>query len=196
MVEPVRPVRRAEPFDHPDWLFEPKHDGFRALAYLSCDGCSLRSRNNKVFHRFEALGAAVRDELTIRSAILDGEVVAVDESGHLSFELLMRRGGRLAYLVFDILWRNGRDLRPLPLMQRKRLLDAAMSDNTLSVMKVLTVEGDGVALFRAVQSLDLEGIVAKARKADYGPRTVWEKVLNPAYSQKRGRSEWFHPQRG
>ena len=78
---------------------------------------------------------------------------------------------------------------------RKRLLDAAVADNTPSVMKVLTVQADGLALFEAVQSLDLEGIVAKSRKDDYSPLTVWYKILNPGYTQKEGRAEWFHRQR-
>ena len=190
-VEPVRPVRRPAPFDDPAWLFEPKFDGFRGIAYLTSGGCELRSRNDNGFKRFAGLAAAIRDELEVKEAIFDGEIVAIDRYGRVCFEDLMRGTGRLAYAVFDLLWLNGKDLRGLPLLRRKQLLDSALPNSTVSVTKVFTVERDGVALFEAVSRVNLEGIVAKRCSDPYGSGTIWHKILNPGYTQKEGRAEMF-----
>jgi bifunctional non-homologous end joining protein LigD len=190
-VEPIAPVRRPAPFDDPDWVFEPKYDGFRGLAYLTPGACTIRSRRDIAFDRFDELSDILRDQLDARDAILDGEVVALDRSGRPSFRDLMRRTSTVAYAVFDVLWLNGRDVRPLPLERRKRLLDLAVPANTAHVMKVLSIESDGIALFKATGKLDLEGIVAKRKDAAYDQRAVWYKVLNPAYTQQEGRAELF-----
>jgi bifunctional non-homologous end joining protein LigD len=188
----VRPVLGRDAFDDPDWFFEPKYDGFRGLAYLTREACVLRSRNDNAFGRFAGLANAIRDELEMREAILDGEVVALDRYGRVCFDDLMRGTGRLGYAVFDLLWLNGRDLRDLPLRRRKQLLDSTLPNSTASVTKVFWVERDGVALFEAVSRLNLEGVVAKRGDDRYGPETVWHKILNPGYTQKIGRAEWFN----
>lgn len=191
-VEPIAPIRRPAAFDDPEWVFEPKYDGFRGLAYLTPEHCTIRSRRDIAFDRFDELSAILREQIDARDAVLDGEIVALDRNGRPSFRELMRRTSTVAYAVFDVLWLNGRDLRPLPLERRKRLLDLAVPANTAHVMKVLSIESDGAALFKATEKLDLEGIVAK-RKADaYDGRAVWYKVLNPAYTQKEGRGALFH----
>ncbi len=194
-VEPIAPVRRPEAFDHPAWLFEPKYDGFRGLAYLTARTCTLRSRRDIPFDRFGDLLAALPDQVNARDAIFDGEIVALDRHGRPSFRELMRRSSPVAYAVFDLLWLNGRDLRGLPLTRRKRLLDVAVPANTAHLMKVLSIEGDGIALFKATEKLDLEGIVAKPRASTYDAQATWYKVLNPAYTQKEGRAELFDRQR-
>jgi bifunctional non-homologous end joining protein LigD len=191
-VEPIAPVRHPAAFDDPDWVFEPKYDGFRGLAYLTPDHCTIRSRRDIAFDRFDELAGTLRDQIDARDAILDGEIVALDRNGRPSFRELMRHTSTVAYAVFDVLWLNGRDLRPLPLERRKRLLDLAVPANTAHVMKVLSIESDGVALFKATGKLDLEGIVAKRRSDAYDRRAVWYKILNPAYSQKEGRAALFH----
>src|SRR5881296_175670 len=85
--------RHKEPFSHPDWLFELKHDGFRALAFVQNGRCRLVSRNGNEFHSFTALGSALPSELKAESAVLDGELVCLDETGRSQFEeLLFRRG--------------------------------------------------------------------------------------------------------
>lgn len=190
-VDPVAPVRRDAPFDDPDWVFEPKYDGFRGLAYFTPERCTIRSRNDHAFDRFGELREILRDQLDARDAILDGEIVALDRNGRPSFRELMRRTSTVAYAVFDVLWLNGRDLRPLPLERRKRLLDLAVPANTAHVMKVLSIDSDGIALFKAAGKLDLEGIVAKRKTDAYDRDAVWYKVLNPAYTQKDGRAELF-----
>lgn len=190
-IDPLAPVRRAAPFDDPEWLFEPKYDGFRGLAYLTAERCTIRSRRDIEFDRFGELAEEIRGQLDARDAILDGEVVALDRHGRPSFRELMRKSSTVAYAVFDVLWLNGRDLRPLPLARRKRLLDLAIPANTAHVMKVLSIETDGVALFKATGKLDLEGIVAKRKQDAYDRSVRWYKVLNPGYSQQEGRAELF-----
>jgi ATP-dependent DNA ligase len=113
--------------------------------------------------------------------------VALDRNGRPSFRELARRTSTIAYAVFDVLWLNGRDLRGLPLTRRKRFLDLAVPANTAHLMKVLSIESDGVAIFRATEKLDLEGIVAKRKGDAYDAAALWYTVLNPAYTQRDGR---------
>jgi bifunctional non-homologous end joining protein LigD len=188
-VDPIVPVGRPAPFDDPDWVFEPKYDGFRGLACLTPDGCAIRCRREIEFDRLDELETILREQLSVRDAIFDGEVVALDRNGRPSYRELLRRTSTVAYAVFDVLWLNGRDLRSLPLTRRKRFLDLAVPANTAHVMKVLSIESDGVALFRATERLDLEGIVAKRKADPYDSTAVWYQVLNPAYTQREGRAE-------
>jgi bifunctional non-homologous end joining protein LigD len=131
----------------------------------------------------------------VRNAILDGEVVALNDEGQQDFGLLLRGQGRLHYAAFDLLWLNGRDLRRLPLVKRQRRLARLIPKTSPILSRVMVVEEDGRALFSAVQRLDLEGIVAK-RKADaYSPEVNWLKIKNPAYTQGEGRWELFQKRR-
>lgn len=190
-IEPLVPVPRAAPFDDPEWVFEPKYDGVRALACLTPEQCTIRSQPDIAFDRFDEITSALRAQVDAQDAILDGEIVALDRNGRPSLRELLRRTSTVAFAVFDVLWLNGRDLRSLPLERRKRLLDLAVPANTAHVMKVLSIETDGVALFKATERLDLEGIVAK-RKADaYDGGAVWYQILNPGYTQREGRAALF-----
>ena len=74
-ITPMPLARLNAPFDHPDWIFEPKLDGFRAVAYVEGGACRLVSRNRNAFKTFEPLAQAIGQELSGRSAILDGEIV-------------------------------------------------------------------------------------------------------------------------
>lgn len=188
-VDPIAPVGRPAPFDDPDWVFEPKYDGFRGLVHVTPESCSIRLRPGVEFDRLDELEAILQEQLVVRDAIFDGEIVALDRNGRPSFRELARRTSTIAYAVFDVLWLNGRDLRGLPLTRRKRFLDLAVPANTAHLMKVLSIESDGVALFRATEKLDLEGIVAKRKVDAYDGTAVWYAVRNPAYTQKDGREE-------
>src|SRR3954469_22455628 len=85
--------RHREPFSHPDWLYELKHDGYRALAFVRDGTCRLVSRNGNDFKSFTQLAAAIPKVLRGSSAVLDGEIVCLDEQGRSQFnELLFRRG--------------------------------------------------------------------------------------------------------
>jgi bifunctional non-homologous end joining protein LigD len=75
-------TRRPEPFSHPDWLFEIKHDGFRALAYIERGAARLLSRNGNWFKSFPVLCDNLASDVNVRSAVLDGEIVCLDKQGH------------------------------------------------------------------------------------------------------------------
>ncbi len=187
---PAELVIRKHPFDDPCFVYELKHDGFRALAHLSSDGCDLISRRGNVYKSFaqlrESLGTLACD------AILDGEIVVLDAEGRPRFYDLLRRRGEPVYYVFDCLMHNGRDLRGLPLLQRKVALTKIVGKHP-SILCARHIQANGSALFRAVCDQDLEGIVAKRKSASYG--VDWFKIRNPAYSQYEGRRELFERRR-
>jgi bifunctional non-homologous end joining protein LigD len=195
LVEPIVPVLRDWPFDDPAYLFEPKYDGFRGLFYITGRDCHFRSKRGNVLKQFEQLCYWVREELPVKEAILDGEIVALDAEGRQDFRSLLARRGNFHYAAFDVLWLNGTDLRELPLTRRKRTLERIIPATTTVLSRVYAVAERGHDLFAAAERLDLEGIVAK-RKADaYAPTTTWYKVKNRAYTQLEGRGELFHPRR-
>jgi ATP-dependent DNA ligase len=120
--QPMPLSRRAQPFNDPEWVFEIKHDGFRALAYVKAGQCQLVSRKGYVYKRFVALAEQIAQSLKARDAVLDGEIVCLDGSGKSQFKSLMYRRGTPYFYAFDILQLNGKDLRSLPLLTRKRQL--------------------------------------------------------------------------
>jgi bifunctional non-homologous end joining protein LigD len=89
-VQPIAPVPRTEPSDDPGWLFDLKYDGFRALCYLEQRRCRLISRNGNPMHRFAGLADQIAASLDVSDAILDGEVIAADETGRPQFYDLLR----------------------------------------------------------------------------------------------------------
>jgi ATP dependent DNA ligase domain len=127
----------------------------------------------------------------VKNAILDGEALALDKTGQPQFTDLIREPTALAYAAFDLLWLNGRDLRPLPLSRRKAELATVIPTPGAQVFRVFTVDERGRDLFEAVQRTDFEGIVAKRRVDPYAPGTVWCKVKNPRYTQAPGRGDLF-----
>src|SRR5215475_4352963 len=99
------PLERARtPFSHPDWLFEIKWDGFRALAYIDRGRCRLLSRNRNEFKSFPALILALPVEFGGQSAVLDGEIVCLGGDGKPNFRNLLFRRGEPRFMAFDILW--------------------------------------------------------------------------------------------
>ncbi len=133
----------------------------------------------------------MRDILKVRSAIFDGEVVAIDDTGQQNFRGLMSHQRHLHYAAFDLLWLNGKDLRGLPLTKRRRELERLLPATSPVLSHTMSVPGEGRALFGAVQRLDLEGIVAKRAADPYDPKSVWFKVKNRLYSQQENRFERF-----
>jgi len=94
-IQPIAPTWRKTPFDDPDWLFDLKYDGFRGLCYLDRGRNRLISRNNNVMTRFEALADQIASLLDVHDAILDGEVIAADETGRPMFATCCGARGRL-----------------------------------------------------------------------------------------------------
>jgi bifunctional non-homologous end joining protein LigD len=173
--------RVAKPFDHPDWIFEIKWDGYRAIAEVEQESVCLYSRNHlSLKERFPSIA----DALTRlgHDAVLDGEIVILDEQGRAQFQFLQNyrgpRKGVLAYYVFDLLYLDGHDLRRLPLLRRKELL-ASVIKNLPNVRVSEHIVEHGVAFFDAVAKQQVEGIVAKLAKSTYvpGQRTrAWLKI--------------------
>jgi bifunctional non-homologous end joining protein LigD len=190
-IEPVGLTARAEAFDDPAWVFEPKYDGFRGFLYHTPAGCEIRSSRDLGFDRFGDLYDRIAGILGSREAILDGEVVALNRQGKPVFHDLLRGTGYLAFAAFDLLWHNGTDLRPLPLAERKHRLGELLPEDTGPLYKILTLEEDGRALFSAIRKMDLEGIVAKRKSDPYGPTTTWYEIKNPGYSQGEARVDPF-----
>jgi bifunctional non-homologous end joining protein LigD len=204
--------RSPRPFSHRDWLFEIKWDGFRALVYSDQDGVRLISRNGNTFKTFPGLCEGLTRDLRGRRCVLDGEIVCLDANGKPQFrDLLFRRAEPLFY-AFDILWdehvktddeqeqqrfRNGEDLRYLPLVDRKRRLHAVVSKQRDRLFYCDHIDRDGEGLFRLACENDLEGIVAKRKGDPYLPEHAsWLKIRNREYSQWIGREELFERERG
>jgi bifunctional non-homologous end joining protein LigD len=142
--------------------------------------------------RFEAFGEQLAAVLGVENAIIDGEVIAVDETGRPQFYELLRVPRSASYVAFDILWLNGTDLRALPLDERRRLLQGILPKGSPIVSEALSVAGRGRELFELMCANDLEGIVAKRLADPYGGRVRWVKIKNPDYSQKEGRGDLFN----
>ena len=189
-IQPMR-LRITKPFDDPDYIFELKHDGFRALAYIEDGSCRLVSRNANQFKSFQSLTESL-SKLKVRSAILDGEVVCLDANGISQFNQLFSRQGKPVFYAFDLLWLNGEDLRNVPLIERKQHLCELIRTNKLErIIYAQHVEGDGKLLFEEICNNDLEGIVAKRKHGIYKSNGIgWLKIKNPKYSQAEGRHEW------
>lgn len=180
-----------QPFDHPDFLFELKHDGFRALAYISDGSCELISRNRNSYKSFAALRTNLAG-LKVKNAVLDGELVCLDAEGRSIFNELLHRKGSPIFYAFDLLYLNDRDLRQRPLIERKRLLrDVIDKSRLLDVVCGKYVEGRGVDLFREVCDRNLEGVVAKRKSGAYSAVSGWLKIKNPEYTQAEGRHDLF-----
>ncbi len=193
-IQPVPLERRPKPFSHPDWVYEVKHDGFRALAYVQRGRVRLVSRNGHEFSSFAELADGMARELTRAEAVIDGELACLDKNGCSQFNALFFRRGTPRFCAFDLLWLDGRDLRELPLVERKRVLRRIVPKRPDYLLYVDYVEGEGEHLFKLVCERDLEGIVAKHRHSRYtveDGNPAWMKIRNPRYSQMVGRDDLF-----
>jgi bifunctional non-homologous end joining protein LigD len=191
--QPLPLTRRPTPFSHPDWLFEVKYDGFRPLAYAGPSGVRLLSRKGNRFSSFSELCAGIEFSLYARHAILDGEIVCLDESGCSQFNQLLFRRGTPTFCAFDLLNVDGKDLRALPLNERKCALRKVLPDSSF-LLYVDHIEGEGERMFQLACERDLEGIVAKHRLSRYvveDGNPAWVKIRNRRYSLLTGRDELF-----
>ncbi len=165
----------------PEWTYEIKFDGFRALAIKQGKEVTLLSRNQKSLNgNFPAVVKAVRS-LSAKTCVLDGEIVALDEHGRSSFQFLQGRDGPapdvpIYFYVFDLLHLNGQDLHQSPLEERKGLLEAWELPEGIRLSHALP--GDAKQITKQLQGHGLEGIIAKLRGSQYeiGQRTgAWRK---------------------
>jgi bifunctional non-homologous end joining protein LigD len=181
-LSPMLPSLAERPFSNPNWLFEPKLDGYRVIATVENYEVRLSSRRGlDCSNEYPWLVRALRQQ-PFANAIFDGEIVAIDPEGRTSFQLLQNRNGEprptLLYYAFDLLYRDGYDLRGVTLEQRKELLRSSLIP-TERVRLVEVFPEDGISLYAAVQAAGIEGVVAKRRDSRYdsGRRSdSWIKV--------------------
>jgi bifunctional non-homologous end joining protein LigD len=179
-LRPMLATLTDESFDDPDWVFETKWDGFRAIAVARPGHVSLYSRNLiDVSHKYPTICSALA--AITQEAVLDGELVALDEHGRSRFQLLQnaeREPTRLLYCVFDLLYLDGKDLRSLPLLKRKELLEEVLPKSPLLHYSAHVV-GEGIKAFTKAKRAGEEGVMAKLATSRYhsGVRTRdWLKV--------------------
>jgi len=169
-VKPMLATLAAEPFDNPDWLYEIKWDGYRAIGAWDGRKTQLYSRSGQDFsEKYAPINESLRD--LKRPAVVDGEVVVVGGQGNSSFNLLQRyqkNGGQLLYYVFDILWCDGRDLTGLPLEDRKAVLEQILPADSI-IRFSSHIKGRGQDFFKVAAKNKLEGIMAKNSRSKYRP---------------------------
>jgi len=179
-------------FDDAAWWFEPKFDGIRSMTPMGTDATRLVTRNGRdVSDKYPEL-RMVHELVDQVNAVLDAEIVAFDEDGKNSFEVLQQRmnlsnereikriSSRIpvALVAFDLLWLDGHDLTDLALEQRRELLETIVEqDHRLQV--VTHVDGGGTAFAEVAKGLGLEGVVAKRTGSKYQPgrrSPDWRKI--------------------
>ncbi|MGE5520620.1 MAG: non-homologous end-joining DNA ligase, partial [Candidatus Dadabacteria bacterium] len=193
-----------QPFDDNNWLFEIKWDGYRAVALCSGTDVQLYSRNLQSFtNKYSPVTNALKN-LKL-NAVLDGEIVAVNEQGMAHFQSLQNWQNtpvEIQYYVFDILWLNGYDLTQLPLADRKEILRQLLPPDDGIIRYSDHIEGKGKEFFELALQKGLEGIMAKKKDSEYrvGSRTHdWVKikvnqrqeVIIAGYTQPRNSREYF-----
>jgi bifunctional non-homologous end joining protein LigD len=175
-----------------DWLYEIKHDGYRALAFTDSKDVRLVSRNKKAFD-YPQLVDALR-KLPAERAILDGEIAALDEKGRSSFQLLQlfkkSADVPLVYYVFDLLSLEGKDLRNQTLAARRKALANLLKDPPDNIRLSDELRGSKDDLIRVAQEFGLEGLVAK-RKASVYESGAWVR-LKPVLVAQVKVTEWTH----
>ncbi|GAB4231037.1 MAG: DNA ligase D [Chlamydiales bacterium] len=183
-IVPMLATLIEEPFDHEEWVFEIKWDGYRAIAEVAKDHTLLYSRN---FHSFNTRFPTIIQELNTlqQEMVIDGELVVLDNTGRGDFQLLQQylsSGAdeqHLKYYVFDLLYHEGRDLRELPLIQRKNLLREVLEAGSYRHLRYLDhIEAQGTAFFQAVKKEGIEGMIAKHKESHYDSKRSdeWLKI--------------------
>jgi bifunctional non-homologous end joining protein LigD len=183
-IEPMKAQLTDLPaFNSPDWVFEIKWDGYRAIAEINKSGNKLYSRNGLTFDKaypkvFEALKSIKAD------VVIDGEIVVFDENGKPNFQKLQNYQNRdkfvIQYYVFDCLVFKGKSITHLSLIERKKIVQDLLPKS--DVIKYCDhVEDEGKMLFKEMQKMNLEGMIAKKKSSTYqiGKRTSdWLKIKN------------------
>lgn len=173
-VEPMKATLVKGPPAEAGWIYELKWDGYRALALKNGEEVELISRNNKpLTGDFPELRDALA-ALPIESALIDGEICALDAEGRPSFQLLQSREmgtarPALYYYAFDLLEVEGRDLKPRPLEERKEALRKLLEEAGDPIRFSAPIEGKVEALLEKVRKLGMEGLIGKRADSEYTP---------------------------
>jgi bifunctional non-homologous end joining protein LigD len=155
------------------WQYEPKLDGYRGIAVLRNGKAYLFSRRGRSFNRqFHTLLPDL-ESLGLKSAVLDGEIVAFDEHGLISFSMVedsgLRKGRPVSFFVFDLLSLDGRDLLRKPLTKRRQLLEKRIRNWPEYVRRCPILKGDVDKMLVELRQLGFEGVVAKRMDSNYKP---------------------------
>jgi bifunctional non-homologous end joining protein LigD len=165
-VKPMKATLVNEPFSDPDWMYEVKWDGYRAIATIDKKGAELISRNNIPFDKYYPINDILKGWAV--NAVIDGEIVVINDRGIADFGALQNwrseADGNLVYYVFDILWYEGKNLMDLPLTERVAILKEVIPSTDDRIRLSQVFEQRGIEFFDAAENLGLEGIMAK--KAD------------------------------
>jgi len=177
-AHPMLATLVPDPFDAPGWTYEEKYDGYRVLAYKEGERVTLYSRNGNDRTGTFASAAADVGRLRDRTLLLDGELVAFDRRKVSRFQLLQRGDVTQAYAVFDCLYRNGKDLRRLPLSERRAELESALGQESARLFASRRLAKNGLAAHRIAKRRGFEGLVAKDVSSVYeeGRSRKWLKV--------------------
>ena len=172
-IEPMLATLASKPFSDPDWLYEIKWDGYRVQAVVTDRKVRLWTRNLNDAETYFPRLLSPPAWIEAREAIVDGEVVALDDAGRPDFGLLQERLGDkaakgLIYQAFDLLYLDGRSLLGVALEDRKRLLQSVLRPHP-RVRFAAHVEGEGKAFYEAARAQGLEGVIAKLRRSPYEP---------------------------
>ncbi|QPI24380.1 non-homologous end-joining DNA ligase [Sinorhizobium meliloti] len=186
-VDPCLATLVNKPPKGPDWAYEVKWDGYRLAVHIEPGRVRVLTRGGYDWtDRFPSIVDDAR-RLAVKTAILDGEAVVLDDKGRSDFGMLQRALGRLpsaveagaiVFYAFDLLYLDGRDLRPLPLRERRRLLEPLVAGREGAVRLSEEVQADGGEFFRVACEHSLEGIIAKHIEKPYrsGRGEWWQKI--------------------
>jgi len=171
-IKPMLATLVDEPFDDPNWQYEVKWDGYRALAFINKGKVELFSRNNKSFNEKFYPIYDLLNEWKI-NVVLDGEILVLNDKGISNFGSLQNwrseADGELVFYVFDILWYEGKNLMELPLDERQAILNDVLPNDDDRVRLGKVFKASGVDFFDAAQRMGLEGIIAKKTDSTYAP---------------------------
>jgi bifunctional non-homologous end joining protein LigD len=172
-VEPMKALLVTQLSAEEGYLFEMKLDGIRAIGIKNGKTVRLFSRRpRELTQEYPDIVEALQ-KLRAPQLVVDGEIVALDEQGRSSFQLLqnrMRSGAKrppIFFYLFDLLHFNGRDLKPLPLEQRKEMLETLLSSVRDPLRLSATLRGSFARVWQQVKRLGLEGVIAKRRDSMY-----------------------------
>lgn len=214
VIHPMLATLVDEPFSNPEWIFETKWDGFRAVCFVQNGSARFVSRNQlDMTHQYSEL-VDVGKQIDAKEAILDGEVVALDRDGMPRFQLLQPRVGRkkkrdleallgkakIVYFAFDLLYLDGYDLTSCSVVERKSALEGILRPASF-IKSSEHIVGEGEAFFEQIEKFRLEGMMAKRAASHYVQRrsSDWLKVKTversevvvAGYTQPRGSRSHF-----
>ena len=190
----MAPTLAKTPPVGPDWLHEVKFDGWRVQLHIENRSATLYSKNGADFtKRFRALRPTI-EAIPIKSAIIDCELVACDETGMPCFKTLMTLGNKapaLCLWCFDLLVFDGVRLMPLPLVQRKAILSDLVHRLNDKHLQFSGDFDDPLQLLETCKKMNLEGIVSKRKESAYrsGPTRDWLKIKTATW--RSANRDWW-----